>query len=121
MALNRLEKVKERNAMEDTKVVNSITESAQADPQPKLDSKKTAVFVPTREELFELLKHWVKSAIGDEWDRFNGCSYGRKDLLWTDEKLHRAHEISEMLGEEGLTDEAVEEAYAEMAQECDRN
>jgi hypothetical protein len=104
--------------MEDTKPANLTTEAAQADLQP--EPKKPTVFVPTEEELFQLVKYWTREATREEWGRFNGLSYGHKDLYWTHEKWRRVHEIAEVLRDE-LTNYAIDEALAEEAQECDRN
>ena len=134
--------------MEHTEVANSITESAQADPQPKLDSKKPAVFTLTPGELILLVEHWTMRLIRDElfpitYFEFSYGGYGR--LFRTDpitgvdlpaivdkhnqyptvpgnriKNWDRINEIAQVLGDE-LTDKTIVETYQEESQEYPRN
>ena len=76
-------------------------------------------FVPTRHELLQLVKMWVKEALGYEFFGFChglGCSSGsrRADYAW-----RRVSRIEELLGKEQLN-ETVEAAYAEFGKDHDQ-
>jgi hypothetical protein len=80
-----------------------------------MNTEQISRFVPTHDELFQLAKHWVKKAIGDEWFIFCGQCFGSSDLRSIDADWERVAEIEAILGRE-RTELAVEEAYREESQ-----
>jgi hypothetical protein len=77
-------------------------------------------FVPTRDELALLVKHWVNEAIDDAYFIFWGQCFSLSDLDRIDFDWNRVHEIEKMLGHEA-TRTAIEEAYSQAAQDHNRN
>ncbi len=66
-------------------------------------------FVPTRDELLQLLNYWVKEALDYEYF----------DCLFIPYAWRRVDRIGELLGEERAK-KAVEEAYAEFGKDKDQ-
>ena len=84
-----------------------------------MNTQEISRFVPSQDELFQLVKYWVKEAISDEWFIFWGQCFGTSDLRRIDEDWDRVAEIRAILGAE-RTEIAVDEAYQEYAQLGDR-
>jgi hypothetical protein len=85
----------------------------------KADGKETAGFVPTRDELVELVKYWVTKAIDDNYFIFWGQCFSGSDLWRMEFDWQRVNEIAQILGKEE-TGKAVKKAYEKAAQACER-
>jgi hypothetical protein len=85
----------------------------------KADGKETAGFVPTRDELVELVKYWVTKAIDDNYFIFWGQCLSGSDLWRIEFDWQRVNEIAQILGKEE-TGKAVKKAYEKAAQACER-
>jgi hypothetical protein len=77
-----------------------------------------SAFVPTQDELMQLVNYWTKKAIADEYFVFYGQCYGGSDLRRIDFAWNRVNEIAQVLGKEH-TDEAVKKTHEETAQKFD--
>jgi hypothetical protein len=76
-------------------------------------SKEITGFVPTHDELIQLVKYWVRKAIGDKYFIFWRQCFGGSDLRRIDFDWQRVNEIAQFLGEEE-TDKAIRETYEEV-------
>jgi hypothetical protein len=72
-------------------------------------------FVPTRDELAQLAKHWAGEAISDEFEIFWGQCCGGSDWQQINNYWGRVDEIGKILGKEE-TEKAIGEAYEDEAQ-----
>src|SRR5450755_1093742 len=75
-------------------------------------------FVPTRDELSQLVKHHADQAIWDQFWIFWGQSCGGSDWRRIAEYWGRVDEIGKILGKEE-TEKAILQAYEEAAQRFD--
>lgn len=82
--------------------------------------KEIATFVPTRDEMIQLVKYWVMEAIDEEYFIFWGQCFGGSNRRRIDFDWKRVNDIAQILGEEE-TDRAVKKAYEEMAQDIDQS
>jgi hypothetical protein len=85
-----------------------------------MDTQHSPDFVPTQDELIQLVKYWVREAIDDEYFIFAGQCFSSSDLRRIDSDWKRVNEIAQILGEEE-TDKAVMKAYEETAQDFDQS
>ena len=69
------------------------------DKNDNLCADKPICFVPTPDELAVLVKHWVNSAIDDEYSVFWGQCFGSSDLWDIHLDWKRVNEIAAILGD----------------------
>jgi hypothetical protein len=84
------------------------------------NEKKLREFVPMQAELIQLVKYWVRKAIDDDHFSFWAQCVGSSDLRHIDFDWKRVNEIAQKLGK-AETDKAVNQAYEDAAQSCERN
>ncbi len=95
---------------------NAITTSTDS----SANTEGPVAFVPTPDELAQLVKHWAAEAIGGQFSIFWSQCCGGSELREIDKYWGRVNEIGKILGKE-RTQKAIREAYEEKAQRGDAN